>query len=297
MLPLRPKSSSALLSAVLILASGCHKQTSELPSDQSETNGAFDIAQAMKMFYGNYDVNKQTSVASLPKGKSRFPAAGEEQMTVRMLFSAFSGDTGAQRFVIVTYAVPTSDETFDCHACAPIIGMAVFSQKGLKWTIDASNRAVTFSGEWGKPPADIQLVQIGPNHHAVKVIDVGGGQGETTQVLDLLVPWNGTVNLGLQRIIADDDKGGCGPSGGGLPCYANRRTVTFIPKDKVEHYDLELKLMGTDLPVSDAHASRRARKVNGLEILKFENGKYIQVSRQGDLTYVDDAVARQEDLK
>ncbi len=294
--PLANQMSFSLACAVLIFASGCHKQSTELSPEQSETKEAFEIAQAMKMLYGNYDVKKQTSVASLPKEKSSFPAAGEEQMTVRPLFHAFSGDAGAHNFLLVTYAVPARDESYDCHACAPTIGMAVFSQKGMKWTIDASNRAVTFAGEWGRPPTDIQLVQIGPNRRAVKVIDVGQGNGETTAVLQLLIPWNGTVNLGLERIVADDDKGLC-DSSGGLPCYANRRTVTFVPKDKVEYYDLELKLSGTDLPVSDAAASRRVRKVNGLETLKFENGKYVQISRQGDLTYVDDAVAKREDLK
>ncbi|PYT47409.1 MAG: hypothetical protein DMG44_18315 [Acidobacteria bacterium] len=110
MVPLRTKCSSALLAAVLIFASGCHKQSTELSPEQSETKEAFEIAQAMKMFYGNYDVKKQTSVASLPKEKSSFPAAGEEQMTVRPLFHAFSGDAGAHNFL----------------PCAPTIGMAVF---------------------------------------------------------------------------------------------------------------------------------------------------------------------------
>jgi len=250
----------------------------------------------MKMLYGNYDAKKQTSVASLPKEKSGFPATGEEQMTVRPLFHAFSNDAGAHNFLLVTYAVPASDESYECHACAPTIGMAVFSQKGMKWMIDASNRAVTSAGEWGRPPTDIQLVQIGPNRQAVKIIDVGQGNGETTAVLYLLIPWNGTVNLGLERIVADDDKGACSSSGG-LPCYANRRTVRFIRKSKIEYYNLELKLSGTDLPVSDAAASRRSRKVNGLETLKFEDGKYVQASRQGDLTNVDRVVAEREGLK
>lgn len=279
---------------MLILASGCHKQSAELSPGQSETNEAFDIVQAMKMLYGNYDMKKQTSVASLPKEKSSFPAAGEEQMTIRMLFNAFSGDAGAQSFVLVTYAVPTSGQTFDCHACAPTIGMAIFSQKGLKWTVDASNRAITSSGEWGKPPTDIQLVQVGPNRRAVKFIDVGGGQGETTAVLQLLIPWNGTVDLGLEQIIADDNKGGC-DSKGGLPCYANHRSVTFIRNDHVEFYDLELKLTGTDFPLSDTSAPMRVRKVRGLQTFKFENGKYVQVSRQGDLTSVEVFVEKWKD--
>ena len=52
MVPLRTKCSSALLAAVLIFASGCHKQSTELSPEQSETKEAFEIAQAMKMFYG-----------------------------------------------------------------------------------------------------------------------------------------------------------------------------------------------------------------------------------------------------
>ena len=293
MLPFRTNCSSAFLATLLTLASGCYKQSPALSPERSDANEVFDIAQEMKMLYGNYDLKTQTSVTSLPREKSSLPAAGQQQMTARALFNAFSGP---KSLVLVTFAVPASDETFDCHACSPTIGMAVFSLKGLKWTMDASNRAVTFAGEWGKPPTDVQLVQIGPNRHAVKVIDVGRGNGETTAVLQILIPWNGNVNLGLERIIADDDKGGC-DARGGLACYANRRTITFIPKDNVEYYDLELKLTGTDLPISDAAASKRARKVNGLETLKFENGKYVQISRQGDLTYVDDAVAKREDLR
>ena len=42
MVPLRTKCSSALLAAVLIFASGCHKQSTELSPEQSETKEAFD---------------------------------------------------------------------------------------------------------------------------------------------------------------------------------------------------------------------------------------------------------------
>lgn len=278
---------------MLIFISGCNKQGTGSLREQPDAAVPFNFAQAMKMFYGNFDAEKQTSVTSLPKEKTSIPAAGKEQMAVRLLFHAFTSDGGARNFTLVTYAVPSD---YGCHSCAPIIGMATFSQKGPEWTMDASNRAVTISGGWGGPPKDIQLVQIGTNHHAVQIMDVGGGQGETTTVLKLLIPWHDTVTLGLERIIADDDKGLCTPNGG-LPCYANHREVTFASNDKVEYYNLELKLAGTDLPDSDAATLNRARKVSGTEILKFENGKYVQVSRQGDLTTIDREVAQREGLK
>ena len=235
------------------------------------------------MLYGNYNAKEHTSAALLPEwGVSQSDA--EKHMTVRAVFSSFTGDARAERFVLVTSAVPPN---YVCHSCAPTIGMAVFSQKGSNWTMDAFNRAVTYAGSWGQPPEDIQLVQVGPNRPAVELRDVGGGQGEATAVLELLIPWSGTVNLGLRRVVSDayqcaeEDGGPPGP-----PCYANKRTLKFIPNGQAEYYDLELELTGTDL-VAGNGTRMRAQKVHGLEMLKFENGKYVQVSRQGDLTTAD----------
>jgi len=279
---LRTCLSLTLLAALFMLASGCHKENIVPPREQLQTDAALDLAQAMQMFYGNCDTKSQIiDRAACPVG-SNSPAADQQQMTVRPLFNAFSVDAGAQGFTLVTYAISP-----DCvsHACAPTIGMAVFSKKGLKWTMDASNRAVTHLGAWGKPPADVKLVEVGPGHRAVEVEDVGGGQGETTKLLQLLIPWNGTVNLGLSRIIADNDLGACG-SEGYLPCYENHREVNFIRNDKAGFYNLELELKGTDL------VGTRTKEVHGVETLKMENGKYVQVSRQGDLATADGALAQ-----
>jgi hypothetical protein len=244
------------------------------------------------MFYGNYNAKKGTSTIRLPKEKTSLPAAGKEQMTVRMLFNSLVGYPGAQTLFLLTYAVPSDDEAYYCHACAPVIGMAVFSQNGPNWTIDASNRAVTFAGEFGKPPRDIELVKIGPNHMAAKIVDVGTGNGETTSVLDVLIPWNHTVNLGLQRVIADDDKGACDPTG--LPCYENRRTVGFARHGDGEYFDVELKLSGSDLPLDGSSHQNRSRKVSGLEIVWFDNGTYKRASKEGDRTYFDETLPKRK---
>jgi len=243
------------------------------------------------MFYGNYDAKKKTSTVTFPKTEP-VRIAGEP-MIVRGLFHTLSGDPAAPNFVLLTYAVPASDERYYCHACAPTIGMAVFSQKGAGWTMTASNGAVTDAGGFGEPPKDVGLVEIGINHQAVRIIEVDEG-GETTGVLLILVPWNGTVNLALERIVADDDAGMCGTPDD-LPCYANHRTVAFLRSEKTEYFDLELSLSGTDL--SEGKHSNHARVVLGNEELRLENGKYVQISRQGDLTYVDRVVAGREGLK
>jgi hypothetical protein len=286
------KISSALLAVSLTLAAGCRKQPSLASEDFRDNGKDFGVAAAMKMFYGNYDLKKQASVAWLSREKSSLPEAGDEKMIVREAFTASRRVGQTEKFVLLTAAVPSEDEEFYCHACAPVIGMAVFSKNGDKWTMVASNKTVTFAGGFGKVPADIQLLQIGPERYAVKIVDVGTGQGETTTVMQLLVPWRDTVNLALERIIADDNKGGCDRSEG-LPCYANYCTLTMHSNLNVEYFDLELDLKGTDFPISDNDPISQIRNVHGSEVLKFESGQYVRVSRRGDVTFVEDSIKNQ----
>lgn len=271
------------------------KESAEASPEKPPTKPLLSVPNAMQMLYGNYDARTKSSRTTVQEANSKkLGGAGAQRLSVRPAFHADFDEDGANKFVLVTYAIPQAGG-FGCHACAPTIGMAVFSNAGLTPIIEASNKAVTQAGSWGEPPADIQLAQIGTDHHAIQIRDVWGGQGETIKVLTILVPWDGTVNLALQRIISDDDKGACGP--GGLACYSNRRTVTFLRHADADYYDLELELTGTDLPPSQTTAVSRARKVSGVEILRLEKGKYMQISRQGDLTTVDQAVKEKEGLK
>ena len=275
-----------------MLVMGCKSHHTDSNSKIPDAPKTFGIAQAMAMFYGNFDLDRQTSTVTFSSTDS--VRTYGEPMTVRPLFHTLSGDGDAQSFVLVTYAVPKRDEEYYCHACAPTLGMAVFNRKGSNWILTTSNRAVTDAGGFGKPPKSVELVEIGTNRHAIQIKDTDEG-GERTTVLLVLVSWNNTVNLALERIIADDDPGMCDPKG--LPCYSNHRTVTFSRNPNADYFDLELRLTGTDLPVSDSPRVWTARKVSGVEVLKFENGKYRQVSRSGDLTTVDRVVAEREGLK
>jgi len=54
----------------------------------------------------------------------------------------------------------------------------------------------------------------------------------------------------------------------------------FLRDEKTDYFEIDLELSGTDLPLSESEHSNRARAVLGLETLKFENGKYMQVSRE-----------------
>ena len=122
-----------LSAGFLFLLSGSHagQSPTSIPTN-SETGEAFDVVQAMRTFYGNYDVIRQTSITQLPKNTTSLLAPGEEQMTVRVLFHSYVGEAVARNLFLVTYAVPSNDDTYQCHVCAPVIGMSVFSWSGGK---------------------------------------------------------------------------------------------------------------------------------------------------------------------
>ena len=249
------------------------------PQTQSATESPLDVADAMTVFYGNYDAQAQHSLMTTAESTpdSSFPKG--TRLAVQPIFSTLAREARPITFTLVTAAVPL-DRPFDCHVCSPVIGEAVFTWSGSRWEIDASNQQVTNLGAFGEPPSDIQAVQIGPNRSAVEIRQVDGGQGAHSTALALLVPWHGTVDLALQQIIEHDDGGICAPSGG-LPCYSNHRTITFEPGRNPDYYDIELKLEGGDLSNGPPY---HLIQVDGLERLAFENGVYRQVSRGGDLT-------------
>jgi hypothetical protein len=270
-----------------MLALGCRRKS------ESEQ---FGIGQAMAMLYGNFDASKGTSTTTFKRADSVYTY--DEPMAVRSLFQAFVNEDGQKKFVILTYAVPSRDEKYYCHACAPTIGMAVYRKEQERWVLSASKRAVTDSGSFGKPPQSVELVEIGANRHAVKIEETDEGNGETTKVLTLVVPWKNSISVALERIIADDNEGMCDDADKGLlPCYSNQRKILFFPNQKSNYFDIELTLSGTDLLASEKPRLWRARKVKGKEVLSFQYGRYVQVSRSGDLTKLDQAVADRENLK
>jgi hypothetical protein len=246
----------------------------------------------MTMFYGNYDAEAKQSIMTTVQSTPdlRFPSG--THMIVQPIFNNFTQPLGPPSPTLVTAAVPR-DEPFDCHGCGRLIGMAVFTRSGANWVIEASNQAITNEGQFGKPPTEIQSIEIGPSRSAVRIDDSGSGQGETTKVVLLLLPWHGGVSLALERIVADDDAGTCGIDGG-LPCYSNHRTITFMPGKNANYYDIELRLEGSDL--SDA-LPYKAIQITGLEKLTLQDGKYRQLFREGNLTTVDRVVAERGGLK
>jgi hypothetical protein len=154
-----------------------------------------------------------------------------------------------------------------------------FSFDGNQWTLIASSKNPLVFGQWGLPP-DASSLKIGLNRWGVKLQISGGGQGETSVVIALFVPWKGTFDAALKRWMADDDAGDCEP--GGLPCYANHKDKKFVAGPDPNYSDILLTLSGTEMT---EEMPFRIHAVSGVERLRFENGKYKSLFRTGDTPY------------
>jgi hypothetical protein len=230
----------------------------------------FSVPQAMKSLYDNFDASTQTSVSSVPIGSARSSFLDRaDKIEVHPFLIISARESNKRKVFLLTYAVPDS-ESFECHLCAPLIGMAVFGRTNEGWSIESSNNGMVVFGQWGNPP-DARLLRIGQGHVGIELRITTQGQGETTTVISFLVPWKGEITEALRTEVADDDGGICG-DGGMLPCYKNRRKITFVKGAEAGYDDLVLTLSGTVLTKEPPF---KTVMLNQVERRKFSEGKYV----------------------
>ena len=104
----------------------------------------FKLPDAMKTLYGNYDPLAHTSTFRLTKTFPHTFFDKPGKVDARAFLTTGAKDTGAMKVFVLTFGVPHGSPEFDCHACAPVIGAAVFAKKdGGAWAVES---AKTFCG-------------------------------------------------------------------------------------------------------------------------------------------------------
>ena len=225
----------------------------------------------MATLFGNYDPLTKTSFRKVPansKFEANFPEGVE--MTMKAFFFRAASDAGTEKQFLVTYGVPkgkSEERAYDCHACAPLIGAALFSRKAGEWVAESFNPAVMVYGQFGHPP-DAQFVAIGPRRMGVELTLNYGGQGEYTTTAAILVPWRGDFTEAFWTTMADRYED-CKFSK--LPCYKYTKKMHFIAGTNPEYFDISLESSGTN--ITGTEPPQRIR-VSGIETLQFASGKY-----------------------
>lgn len=141
-------------------------------SDESRVIvGAFDDIKALELAYGPYHPEAKaaswadiTPPATAPQSTSDFK--GKNGVVKIILSQEYKEDNNVKHILLTQTQL--ADESNDCHACAPLLGVLTFVQVGNKWRFESENRFLTVMGAYGSPP-ELAWVNIGKDMHVVTV--------------------------------------------------------------------------------------------------------------------------------
>jgi hypothetical protein len=290
---------AACLLALLYLA-GCRRQPPPGPAPAE-----FVLDDAMQHWYGRYDVSTRTARANLPEHTALDLAgtdfAAGDPVDITAMFDTAYTQGNRPRHLVVTAAVPhrsdkpgrPGDDMFDCLACQPVIGMAVFTLRNNSWLLESENPAAELAGSGGNPP-QVQLVTLGSDVHGVRLESGFTATDESSRRMSLLVPWHETVERAFTTETAHSNREACGPeSPMREPCYSWQRAVAFVAVPGQQYDDITVTDIGTQPPpasaapgparvLKTAHARGKSQPpalpqavpFTGMERYRFNEGRY-----------------------
>ena len=226
----------------------------------------FSLPDAMKELYGNYDPARKSSIFKLTKTfkGSFFDKPGKVE--VQAFLAGGVADSGATKVFLLTFAVPARSPMFQCHACAPVIGAAVFAKKSGAWSVECENKALSVLGNFGGPP-NAEIIRIGPDRGAFELDPGNTFQGETTAETLILLPWKGELSEAFSAKTDWPEDTDCGDGMGG--CRDMSAKISFERGANTDYDDIVVKISATE---TDAHD--KEVQVHREQHWKFANGKY-----------------------
>ena len=245
---------------------------------------------ALKLIYSQYDAGKKTAhwVCTRDQEKKTmhagWPCSKKHQtVSVSVLLMAKINEDGTERTYIATSAKPSSnpdESSYDCHACAPAIGVGVVVWAANHWILESTNAAVGFYGGWGNPP-EIALVQVGQEKHALILSTNDLAQGYAWSTKFLLMPLDKTVAEVWNIQDEQDNEGAIDPDdklNKEVP-YKSSATFKFYAADdgiSRDYYDIEVISRGS----SRVDLDHPLKQENWTEIYRFSKGKYRLLRRK-----------------
>jgi hypothetical protein len=174
------------------LSTGCTAteiKDSELLAMDRHAGSKMDEDEAMAFLFKNYDRNAKIAEWCPVRDSDIFQYLYQEgrpsKVQTAPAFTARYEESGKPHFIII---IQTAHYFDSCHACTVVLGGAIFFQVDGRWHLKALNRAIEAAGSWGKAPDMMTLVKIGPDLHAVAVIDSYMAQGEYNENYFILGP-------------------------------------------------------------------------------------------------------------
>jgi len=169
-----PKPYQNLSGIAEIVKAACNKA-----NEPRVITGNFDDIKALELLYGTYRPELKAALwqgIAVPEKiqQNDFPKEGLTKPILSLDFQ----EGGVSKHMFLT---ATLDPNFsDCHACAPLIGGAIFVRVGDKWKIEREFPYLMINGAYGNPP-ELEWKKIGKDRYAFfeKSSDMHQGEEET----------------------------------------------------------------------------------------------------------------------
>ena len=246
--------------------------------------------EALTQLYNQYDTKTETAQWACTKEQtSDKPHAGwpcrKEYSTVSisvLLTAQVNEGDGVEKMYLVASAEPDKvPGGYECHACAPAIGAAVFAWRAQHWVLESANPAIGFHGAWGDPTL-VDLIEVGPGRHGFMLTHADEGQGFATSFKCLVMPVGKTVSQVWSIDDEEDDAGAYDPSDKWAiqVFYRHSAGIRMFAADQDgskprDYYDIEVISRGTDL----TNETRRLKPENWTEIYRFDGLQYKLLKR------------------
>jgi len=200
--------------------------------------------QGGRSFSGSWDDGKAREIAIAVASTWKFPGEIDFQGAAaaqlqRDAYAILPFDAGGAKRRLVLVAVAPRDHT--CHACAPVTGGVVFSNKNGRWEAGYDQAMIVSLGAFGKPPK-ARLQALGPALPAVAFEMDAMAQGYEAATLTLV----GEVAGGLKELLSIETE--ASNEAADLPksqTFRWRATLEFIPVRDGKYPDIRVKSSGT----------------------------------------------------
>jgi len=281
--------------SILFIASLC-------AASQLSAQNRLSILDALSQLYRNYDPDKSTAQWDCTVGQKATPrtegwpcTSENAEVYVSSVFFAEIGENGTDMVYLVASARPANPAGgYECHACAPAIGIAVFQAQEGNWALRSFNPAVGFYGGWGKP-SQVELVWAGPERRGFMMSNRDLAQGYAWSTKALLLPIERTVAEVWSIQDEEDNTGAIDPAEKLNPThklnpadklsqqapYRSSAAFKFYnpgleDMDADAYYDIEVISRGTDRQ----DLGHPVQPENWTEIYRFKDGKYRLLSHK-----------------
>lgn len=197
--------------------------------------------------------------------KSQVTGSARTRAYIEVAYETGFTEGGQEKVMVIARLTPEPPQEFTCHACAPLLGGAVFVRTGDAWKIESRTQILGFGNSGG---THFSLDLLGPQRHAVLVRLDDTHQGYEQQRINVIMALEGALVPVLS--VGFDESPGADACAGGKPQSVH---LEFKPGSDSTYFDA----LAT-IEKNDGDCGHLVPKLVH-EHYRFQNGKYSLVPR------------------